>query len=68
MDATKCVELLKDMLVPFIQLTYKTMWILQQDNTSPLTAKYTQDYFMESSTVVMNWTAKSPDLNPMENL
>lgn len=49
----------------FMQATYNTMCRSQQENASPCTAMYTQDHFMESSSVVMDWPAKSPDLNTL---
>lgn len=66
MDATKYMELLDDVLVPFLQETYKTMCRFHQSNASSHTANFTQDYFMESFPMVMDWTPKCSDLNPMK--
>jgi len=42
--------------------------IYQQDNAPCHTAGIVTDYFVENQVEIMPWPARSPDLNPIENL
>ena len=42
--------------------------IFQQDNTAICTSKLTKDWFKTENIEVLDWSTKSPDLNPLENL
>ena len=42
--------------------------IFQQDNTAIHTSKLTKDWFKTKNIEVLDWSTKSPDLNPIENL
>jgi transposase len=37
------------------------------DNARPHTARIVQEYLRETKTPVMEWPARSPDLNPIEH-
>ena len=40
----------------------------QQDKASIHTAKVTKAWFEDKNVIVLDWTAKSPDINLIENL
>ncbi|KAG3217115.1 hypothetical protein PC129_g12031 [Phytophthora cactorum] len=42
--------------------------IFQQDNASIHSSRATKSFFEEENVTVMEWPAKSPDLNPIENM
>lgn len=70
-DAVRYCEVLSDALVPLIEGKFGTDddWsVFQQDGAPSHTAKFTQEYLMDASITTMSWPAKSPDLNPIENV
>ncbi|POM79033.1 Transposase [Phytophthora palmivora] len=59
--AEKCIDTLGDYLFPFVHLFHGLDFEFQQDNAH---SQSCQDHNVR----VMWWPAKSPDLNPIENL
>ena len=70
MDAKQYVEILdqhlpqsmEDLGIPLEKA------IFQQDNETKHTSKLAQTWFKDHGIQVMDWRAKSPDLNPIEHL
>lgn len=55
-------------LLPFAHKHYGTDFVFQQDNAAIHTSRETMAFFEEQEVQVMDWPARSPDLNPIENL
>ncbi|GMF25222.1 unnamed protein product [Phytophthora fragariaefolia] len=62
------VYTLSEYLLPYAHLHYGTDYTFQQDNASIRTSQRTKEFFAEADVKVMEWPARSPDLNPIENL
>jgi hypothetical protein len=61
---------LENCLLPSVDLFYteNTPWIYQQDGAPAHTANSITDWFNENQITVLPWCARSPDLNPIENI
>ena len=59
-------EVLAPVVVPFIR-THPHM-ILMQDNATSHSARATRQYLSANNVQVMDWPARSPDLNPIEHV
>jgi hypothetical protein len=62
------VSTLQDHLLPFMDHHHRDGAIFQQDNAAIHTSRLTKAWFSERNMTVLDWPAKSPDLNPIENM
>ena len=61
------IHVLEENLDEASQVLVDADWVFQQDNARPHTAKITQEWFRNKDIIVMERSASSPDLNPVEN-
>ena len=66
MTADVYINLLKNKSLPFIIECAGKGFIFQQDNCSIHVAKKSKKYFEEAKISLLEWLARSTDLNPFE--
>lgn len=64
----KYITMLQEIVVPLLKLNFRDDFYFQQDNSSIHRSKVVQRFFEESSIKLIEWPAKSPDLNIVEDL
>ena len=67
MDSKKFIEIINNSKREMSELI-PDKWILQRDNDSKHLSNITLDYYIENDINVLEWSAYSPDLNPIENI
>ena len=60
-------EVLEENVVPFAPY-FGDDFVFMQDNARPRTARVTQAYLNDMNITVMEWPARSPDMNPIEHV
>jgi len=67
-NSTKYCETLQAYLLPFCERIGVEDWTFQQDNASIHKSAQTTEWLRNTVANVLEWPAKSPDMNPIENL
>jgi len=64
----KYIELLSETIVPICKLNYANDFWFQQDNSRIHTARIVKQWMSDAHFPVIEWPARSPDLNITENI
>ena len=67
-NSIKYCEMLGDNFICKAHNFQGNNFIFQQDNASTHTSKYTREMLEEENINTLDWLARSPDLNPIENV
>ena len=68
MNSEKYCVTLEEFMLPSASVLLGENYIFQQDNAPCHTSRYTKNWFHENDVEILEWPARSPDLNPIENL
>lgn len=68
MNSEMYTEMLDDVLIEYLESKNEIEFIYQQDNASIHVSSKSKEFFSSRSISLMEWPARSPDLNPIENL
>lgn len=68
MNSQNYINLLEDGLISMSEKYFQDDCIFQQDNAAIHTAGIVKQWFADKNFELLDWPARSPDLNPIENL
>lgn len=68
MNSADYMEVLNSCLLPFKAKYRRKKFVFQQDNASIHTSSATKAWFDSRKIELLWWPARSPDLNPVENI
>lgn len=68
MNSEHYIQLLADNLLPFIRRNRRSSLIFQQDNAAIHASRQTKDWLNDERIPILDWPARSPDCNPIENI
>lgn len=61
-------QILEQHLIPYANIHYNDNYLYQQDNATPHVSQHSRAWFAAHNIWLIDWPARSPDLNPIENL
>lgn len=67
LNSDKYIALLQNYVVPVIKLNYGKDYWFQEDNASVHKSRKVKEFMNEQEIPILNWPAKSPDLNIVED-
>ena len=67
MNSDRYINLIKEQINNHAERIFGPDYIFQQDNASVHISRLVQSYFNENNISILPWSARSPDLNIIEN-